>query len=323
MKHVFVINPAAGQGQAAALPGELEAVCQAAGIDYEIYRTKGPGDGEEFVRETCRAHLMHDRSGDAAKDAAALRFYACGGDGTLHEVANGAAGFGGVEIGCIPAGTGDDFIRNFPAADFTYLPGQIRGEALSCDLIRYEGICDGRQVSRYCVNMFNIGFDCNVVDLTARIKRVPLVAGPVAYLTSVLVTLLEKKGANLRVEYADGFVYDGPLLLISVANGSFCGGGIKGLPRADVQDGRMDVSLVRNVSRRTFLRLFPKYMKGTHLEDQRLAGTLKYSHEAGLRISPNNDTMKLCVDGEICQAQEIRFRICPGAMRFVLPGGRK
>lgn len=316
MKHVFVVNPAAGQGEAAGLSGEIEAVCSVAGGSYEIYETTAVGDAERFVRERCEQYAD---GREASEDSSRLRFYACGGDGTLGEVVNGAADYDFTEVGCIPVGTGNDFIRNFPEARFDDLIAQIRGEACLCDLMHYEGICDGREVSRYCVNMFNIGFDSNVVDMTARMKRLPLVTGSMAYLASIAAMLIEKKGADLRVEYEDGFVYDGKLLLISIANGCFCGGGIKGLPRARTDDGVFDVSLVKNVPRHVFIRLFPKYMKGTHLEEKRLADVVRYTHERGLVISPRSDSMKLCVDGEITKAGQIRLKICPGAVRFVVP----
>ena len=81
----------------------------------------------------------------------------------------------------------------------------------------------------------------------------------------------------------------------------------------------MDVSLVKNVSRRVFIRLFPKFMKGTHLEEPRLADVIRYSQEETLTISPNNDEMKLCVDGEISKAGPIRMKIQKGALRFIIP----
>lgn len=315
MKYYFILNPAAGQGRASELTDDIRALCEVSGIDCEIHETTAVGEAETFVRGVCKAY--------AQEQGGQLRFYACGGDGTLSEVVNGMMGFAFAEAGCIPTGTGNDFVRNFPEADFTDLAAQIRGSSGLCDLIHYEGICDGRPVSRYCVNMFNIGFDCNVVDMTDRMKRLPLMTGPVAYLASVAAMLIGKKGADLSVAYDDGYIYDGRLLLISIANGSFCGGGIKGLPRAVTSDGVMDVSLVRNVSRLTFVTLFPKYMKGTHLEEPRLASVIRYTHEQSLTISPNRGTMKFCVDGEITKAGEIRFRICPDAFRFVVPARKE
>ena len=322
-KCIFVINPAAGQGEAANLKDDIRALCEAAGLAYEIHETTGPGKGETFVRTRCKA-FSWEKFDSLASDEI-LRFYACGGDGTLNEVVNGAIGYDFAEVGCIPVGTGNDFVRNFPAADFSNLADQIRGRAQPCDLIRYEGICDGVPTSRYCVNMCNIGFDSNVVDLTARMKRLPFMSGTLAYLTSVATMLIERKGADLRVEYpggsdsAPGYVYDGKLLLIAIANGAFCGSGMQGVPRATTDDGLMDVSLVRYVPRRTFVRLFPKYMKGTHLSEPRLKDVIRYSKERQLLISPNHDTMKFCVDGEIAKAGQVRFAICPGVFRFVVP----
>ena len=66
---------------------------------------------------------------------------------------------------------------------------------------------DGRVQTRYCANMFNIGFDCNVVDLTAKLKTYPLLAGSMAYLMAVLCILIKKKGADLRVELDGEDVY--------------------------------------------------------------------------------------------------------------------
>ena len=313
-RHLFIINPAAGQGEAIKLRSEIDAVCSIAGVDYGIYETESAGDAENFVRAHCEEYAEGQDAGEEI-----LRFYACGGDGTLNEVVNGACGYDFTEVGCIPAGTGNDFIRNFPSRRFDDLVAQVQGESRLCDLIHYEGHINGETVSRYCVNMFNIGFDSNVVDMMARMKRLPLITGSLAYLASVGAMLIGKKGANLRVEYKDGFVHNGKLLLISVANGCFCGGGIKGLPKAVTDDGVFDVSLVKNVPRRTFIRLFPKYTKGTHLKEKRLQDVIRYTHETALLIAPKHPPMKLCVDGEITKAGKVLFRIQPKAFRFVLP----
>ena len=78
--------------------------------------------------------------------------------------------------------------------------------------------------------MFNIGFDCNVADMTAKMKKKPLISGSMAYLFSIFAILIKKKGANLKIELDDIVKYEGPLLLTSLANGCFCGGGIKSNP---------------------------------------------------------------------------------------------
>lgn len=314
MRHIFVINPLAGKkGKPQQLKEQIHAAGEKLSQQVEIYETKAPGDGELFVRQSC----------GAKEPGELIRFYACGGDGALNEVANGAVGFPGVEVGCVPLGTGNDFVRNFASPQaFLDIEGQLAGKAMECDLIWYkEEKDDPTDKGRYCVNMFNIGFDCNVVDQTSRAKTWPLVRGSFAYLLSVAIILIKKEGADLKVFYEDGRVYDGKLLLIAVANGCFCGGGVKGLALAKVDDGLMDVSLVRNIARRTFIRLFPKYAKGTHLEDSRVRDFLDYDKCRELTIVPNGGDMKLCVDGEILHTGKVSFKIVPRAIQFAVPAG--
>jgi diacylglycerol kinase family enzyme len=197
MKHIFILNPAAGKGRAAGffLPKIIE-TSKRLGIDYEIHRTIAPDDARHFVKKRCEA---------AAADPepeAALRFYACGGDGTINEVVNGAFGYKNVETAMIPAGTGNDFPRNFGKIKaFEDIERQILGTARPVDVIRYEYIpvnpvsktpsssyeldaifeSDPDPVIRYGINMFNIGFDCNVAAKTAEFKAHPFITGPLAY----------------------------------------------------------------------------------------------------------------------------------------------
>ena len=100
MKHIFLINPAAGKkGNAESIiRPQIEDYCGKEGLDYEIYVTKCQGDAQNYCRE-------HAKSGEA------LRFYACGGDGTLYAVVNGAYGYPNCEVAVIPLGSGNDFVR--------------------------------------------------------------------------------------------------------------------------------------------------------------------------------------------------------------------
>ncbi|MCQ4637326.1 hypothetical protein NE619_11380 [Anaerovorax odorimutans] len=317
MRHIFVINPLAGKkGRTQRLEEQIRAAGARLGEQVEIYETKFQGDGERFVRKTCEEQTGNEK----------VRFYACGGDGALNEVANGAFGFANAEVGCVPLGTGNDYVRNYASPQaFLDIEAQLRGRAVDSDLIRYVQE-EGEEVEeagafRYCVNMFNIGFDCNVVDQTSRAKNWPLVKGSFAYLLSVAIILIKKEGADLKVYYEDGTSFDGKLLLIAVANGCFCGGGVKGLPLSILDDGLLDVSLIKDVPRRTFIRLFPKYAKGVHLGDKRAQEIIDYRKCRKLTIAPNSGKMKLCVDGEILYTGKVSFEIVPRAMRFSVPAG--
>lgn len=312
MKTVFLLNPKAGKGKGLdRIKEEVDMTAKMTGIDAGIYLTKSVGDAEKF------AGLAAD---EAEKKGEEIRLIACGGDGTLNEVINGVIGHSCASVGVMPIGTGNDFVRNFSdAGDFMSVEAQLKGTVKKCDLIRYSGVIGGKEQTRYCVNMFNIGFDCNVVDLTAKVKEYPLLKGSLAYLVSVLAILVKKKGASLKVEIDGETVQDGPVLLTAVANGAFCGGGVKGLPKANLTDGMMDASIIYNVSRREFLKKFPYYAKGTHLELPDVDKIVYYRQCREVTITPLEGVMRLCVDGEISDAGRVHMEIVPEAANIVVP----
>lgn len=330
MKHVFIMNPESGKVRnRERLIVEIRKAAKELGADYEIYFTTGKGDGGAYARALCERYCK-DSGEDVSEVSwnetkpARLRIYGCGGDGTINELVNGCFGYAGVEIGAIPMGTGNDYIRNYgKAADFKNIRRQMRGRSVSSDLIGFHAVYNKNITEGYCANMFNIGFDCNVVDLTSRVKRWPLVGGSLAYLISVFLILIRKKGADLRIEYADGRVLDGKILLIAIANGCYCGGGVKGVPYCKLDDGLMDVSVVNNISRTSFISLFPSYAKGTHMQRYKIQAQkiIQYSKETSLKITANRESLRLCTDGEITTQKTVEFSIVPNGFRFVVPEG--
>jgi len=303
MKHIFVLNPAAGKGDAEKkiLPQILSAA-KKSGVDYEIHRTMHVGDARRFVRSRC-----------TALEGELLRFYAVGGDGTLNEVVNGALRCPNAEIALIPAGTGNDFPRMFSSPKaFLDIAKQIKGKARPMDLIR----CN----ESHFINMLNIGLDCAVVAKTAEIKKNSPLNGSAAYLASLTSSFLANKGCFLTVEFEDGTVEEGEFTLVAVGNGAFCGGGFKGVPQASVDDGLLDVSLIRKVDRKTFLALVRKYHQGTHLNDPKAREIVKYVQCRKVVIT-SSERLLFCADGELAKAKRIELEILPGAIRFSLPEG--
>ncbi len=303
MKHIFILNPAAGRGNAEAkiLPEILSSV-KKNGIDYEIHRTINAGDASHFVKNHCLKETEET-----------MRFYAIGGDGTLNEVANGAFGFENAEIALIPAGTGNDFPRSFSHPEaFLDIPKQLAGKARPIDLIRYN--------DRYLVNMLNIGLDCAVVAKTAELKKKPLLNGSMAYIAGLASVFGTNKGCKMTVTLEDGSREEGEFTLLAVGNGAFCGGGFKGVPKASIDDGLFDVSMIRKVNRRTFLALIGKYHDGTHLESPKTEGLIKYVQCKKLMIS-SNERLQICADGEISKTKQIELELLPGAIRFSVPEG--
>ena len=312
MKTLFIMNSHAGSVDrtSSVIEAIKEYISSHNNETIEIHETASVGEAETYASKWCRENISED----------SLYVFACGGDGTVNEVLNGVISYDNVSLGIVPIGTGNDFCRSIPeAGDFLDISAQMEGSAVRCDVIRYSGDIDGKQSARYCANMFNIGFDCNVVDMTAKVKRSRFISGSLAYLVSVLIILIKKKGANLKIEL-DGKVFqDGRLLLTSIANGRFCGGGVMSNPLASLCDGYMDVNIVHNVSRLRFLKLFPSYQKGTHIDIEGIEKTVEPHKCRKAVVTPLDGSMRLCTDGEITDAGIITFEIVPSAVNVIVP----
>lgn len=310
MKFVFLINPMAGKGNSIE---RLKSAITEAGKklqkNFEIYTTKSVGDAEAYVHNRCE------------NDSSPTAYMACGGDGTFNEVLNGAYGFPNASVGVIPTGTGNDFCRNFEGCDFADIESQFGGTPSPCDLIRYKGSVNGTEVVKYCANMFNIGFDCNVVDMTAKLKQYPFIKGSPAYFLGILGVLIKKKGADLKIEIDGKEVHNGKLLLTAIANGCFCGGGVKSNPYAKTDDGLMDINIIKDVPRRMFVPCLPKYMKGTLFETDRYAHFASTTQCKSVIITPNG-SMRLCVDGEIFDAEKVEFDILSKGINIIKPANK-
>jgi len=310
MKHLFIVNPAAGKGKGIdTLIRKINTASQKFQVESEIHITGRIGDAENFVRAYC-----HDMA-----DGECVRAYSCGGDGTLNEVVNGLYGFKSAEAACIPIGSGNDFARNFDGGDPLDIEAQINGVSQTVDLLKYTEQRGHDPKIRYCINMFNIGFDSDVAFRVGELKRIPFITGPMAYLVGTFSSLAKKKSIKLKAIFDDGMVHDGPVLQIDIGNGCYYGGGIKAVPGASLRDGLLDVSIVEDVSMLRFLSLFPKYKKGTHLAVKNIEEIVTYTQCRSLVIEPDSETMRICTDGEISVTGPLRIEIVPSAILFSVP----
>lgn len=302
MRNIFIINPAAGKGcDLDKLEARIKAKASELGESAEIYYSKSVGDAEVFVRDTC-----------AVSAEEKLRFYACGGDGTVNEVFNGAAGFKFAEIGIIPIGTGNDFIRNFGEKEwFLDIEAQLRGDAIDLDCMKLG--------DRYAVNLVNLGFDCAVVETVANIKRKAWISSKMAYIAGVLIEFLRMPGAKIKSLTVDGKkIEKNDLQLCAFANGSFYGGGFHCAPLAEINDGIMDICIVNRVSRIQFATMISKYKKGTYLESKRIMKLAEY-HKCKTACIEFEGETAFCIDGEIHRGFGLDIELVPSAFRLILP----
>ena len=301
MIHYFILNPAAGSGKASSdLLPSLHKYLKESDLDYEIHRSLSKNDVSSWVRSR-------------AESGEEMRFYAIGGDGTINDVLNGMIVNPNAQLAVFPCGSGNDFVKNFSEKkNFLNIENQINGSVVPVDVIKFN--------DSYCINMLNIGTDCDIVTESLRLRSEKNIKGAASYAVAA-VSVLAKRG-TYHMKYVDenGAAQEEELLLIAVANGKFCGGGFKSCPRASVQDGLMDVAVVRPVEGLKLFKMLLEYRSGTYLDDEKGAKYFKYMQLSEFTLSPADD-FNVSVDGEIEPFVDTHFSVLPGAVKFVIPKG--
>jgi len=297
MKHIFLYNPAAGQGAARSL---LEATI-AQHEDCEFYVTRGPRDATAYIERRI-----------AAAPVEKLCFVACGGDGTINEVASGVAGH---ENGCFtvyPCGSGNDFVKIFGGpARFLDLDALLAAEPAPIDILKVD--------DRWCINVFSFGFDTGVLKTMNRVKRKPFMGGKKAYYVGIVDALMKsmKTGCTITVDGEPFFA--GDILLCTFANAQYVGGSFRCAPRAEIDDGLIEVCLVKPISRLSFVKLIGSYTAGTHLEDPRMKDIVRYTRAKKLTVESAAGLLPVSLDGEVIERKRFTVEIVPAGVNFALP----
>lgn len=297
MKHLFIINPAAGsRDRTAEYTAAIEDACGKRGLDYRIEVSAAPGECRRLARE-------------AAETGEEYRIYACGGDGTLNEVAAGAAGFDNAAVSILSGGSGNDFVKIFddPKAFFD-LERLLDAQEVSFDLIR----CN----DDYALNICSVGLDARIGTDVARYKRIPLLHGFRAYAASTVVNVVRGIAEHYVVEI-NGERIDSEQTFVCVCNGRFYGGGFNPVPEADPADGVLDVLLVKKVSRLQVPAVIGKYKNGRYRE---LAQLIRHIPTDHVRILCDKPTA-INLDGELRTAQVVDISLAKEKVRFFYPKG--
>lgn len=298
MTLVFLINPAAGKyDRTEELTVQIHALMKSDERPYRIYRTKCPGDAEQFVRNTAESAPEEE-----------FLFIACGGDGTLNEVVNGAVGLDNVTVTHFPTGSGNDFVRMFDPEyrAFGNLAALLHGFSVKLDMIR---CCD-----RYSLNICSAGLDARITARVPKIKRLPLLSGSTAYLAAIAVEFFKKLAMSVKV-WVDGIAHHGDYTILVAANGAYYGGGFHPMPDANPGDAILDFLLVKKVSHLRMIQLLGKYKAGRYRDcpKEMLHLTGGSMHlEAQMPITVN-------VDGEVFERTKVDIALAKEKLRFILP----
>lgn len=287
----FVANPVSGRGKGAR---HLESLRRVASAHHS-----------ELVLSESSEHLTK-LARDAVRQGVE-RLIAAGGDGTFHHLAIGLAE-SDCALAMIPVGRGNDLATTLeiPSRVPAAIEMAIHGSTRAIDL--------GRIGDLYFTVQCGVGFDSEVATFAN--DRTRWLQGALVYPYSALRTILRFKAPLLRVE-TEREVFEERAMLVVAANCPRFGGGMKIAPGASLDDGLLDLVIVKEVSRRQFLRVFPKVYRGTHLSHP----AVKVVRTAHARLSIDPET-SIYGDGEVLQSlhlEPIEIGVEPRALRVVAP----
>lgn len=234
----FLINPKAGRGLSAASFDSLRKLASRAGAGFVVSRNAAD------LREQARR----------AVEDGIERLLVAGGDGTMHLAIQGLANTP-CALGVIPVGTGNDLsgtLKIPPDVDVAVQRG-LTGKIRPIDLIRVG--------ETYSVSYLGVGFDSETTEFANQVK---ILKGPLIYPYSVIHTLASFVPPSMRILHDEG-VFEGRVMFANLANLPRFGGGMQIAPHAKIDDGVLDLVIVKEISRRTLLAIFPKVYSGKHV----------------------------------------------------------
>ncbi|MEG1790364.1 MAG: YegS/Rv2252/BmrU family lipid kinase [Oscillospiraceae bacterium] len=301
MRHLFIVNPVAGKLKPEEKERHISRVIESMapelreGSEFEIYVTRAPMDACAKIK--AEAQLRDE-----------LRVYACGGDGTLNECVNGAAGLPNVAVTHFPCGTGNDFIKTFGLEKnrFFDLEQLVAGEVRPLDIID----CNGR----YSINICSVGLDARIGIDVHKYSNIPIIGGATGYVVSTAANYIKGIKNEMTVE-ADGLTCGPELNMVCICNGRFYGGGFNPTKDARPDDGIMDCLIISGVNRLTLVAAIMAYSKGKY---KTLPKYITCIRTKDLHVfSPEPQVIN--VDGEEQHAKDIHFHLVPGGVNFVFP----
>jgi YegS/Rv2252/BmrU family lipid kinase len=294
------VNPASANGSTGRRWPEIARTAAAAGVAGDALFSQRPGELTELTRR-------------AIADGARL-LVVVGGDGTVHEVVNGALGASGVELAVLPRGTGKDFVRSLR------IPSDLRraldvardGQARTVDLGRasYRS-WDGSEGSAIFANFAGAGISGAIARRANTSSKA--LGGRVSFLAATVAVFASWKSAEVAVRI-DAERRSGRMFEVLAMNGDYAGGGMWVTPDAEPDDGRIDVLLIGDVTKADFVRTFPKIYRGKHLSHPKIE--VLHGRTVEVDATP---AVPVVLDGEQPGTTPARFEIVPQALRVRVP----
>lgn len=302
MRHIFIINPAAGKRDCAeSMRTMIGLVCRKCGIEPLIFMSEYKGYEREMTEKLC--DLFPDER---------LRFYSIGGSGTLSNIISGIRDFSTTEVACYPTGLSNDFLKSYGknTSQFRSLEALINGRVDHVDMIDANGY---RAMVFSCFGLGNSCFSDALI-----FKVVSAIKPHLTYTLSILIDLLKNKCGKYRIDI-DGRDCTGEYAMVACFNGICMGGNVMPLKDARPNDGTLNFILVSKMSRLKQLRTLGDFARGKlekHKNNIRLINGhhAEITRDDGKQIAFNSD-------GECVRGLTNVVKVAPEKLLFVVPEG--
>jgi YegS/Rv2252/BmrU family lipid kinase len=312
MLPLVIANPKSAGGSTRQRWSEIASDLRTHFGPFSVAFTRAPGHGIELAR----------RSAENGRKF----IIACGGDGTINEIANGILTSGkNVELGIFPSGTGGDFRRTIGMPSETREAARALrdGETKSIDVGKVTFIDhDDQEAERYFLNITSFGLAASIIERvkgTTSLSWLPLdnVRGRASFALSTLQEVIAIGATTVRVRIDDKDERTLQTVNFCVANARYFGGGMKIAPGAKINDGFLDVINIGDINTAKIILNAYSLYRGTHIELPEVKDTLAKRIEA--RPLNAGQEVHIEIDGELAGKLPATYEIVPGALRIRVP----
>lgn len=312
---LVIVNPKSASGSTREKWSATASDLRAHFGPFSVAFTKGPGDGIDLAERAAKSGRQF--------------IIACGGDGTINEVANGILRSGiDAELGVLPSGTGGDFRRTLglPLGNREAAAALRDGVSRHIDAGRVTFLDHrGKSASRYFLNVSSAGLAANIIERVKSQKvfdwlPVESLRGRANFAVSTLQQVLDLDPVMLNVRFDDGPEAKLQTIAFCVANSRYFGGGMLIAPDASLNDGLLDVVNIGDIGALKIIINAHTLYRGTHHGLQEVNGsTAKKIEISG--VDPDRD-IRIETDGELPGRLPATYEIVPDAIRVRVPKSR-
>ncbi len=287
-KYKLIANPVAGRGKTRGLISRVLELLARKGAVHDLELTVGPKEAGKIARIACSDFDV---------------IVAVGGDGTVNEVVQGMV-FSGKPLAVIPGGSGNDFTKALN------VPEDVEGAVQALLNGKTKVIDAGKINNTYFANGVGVGFDAAVTRESRGIKGL---RGLPLYLTALVKALGSYEPVSMKISM-NGQVIEQKLFMLSIGNGTTCGGGFRLTPHAKLDDHLLDVTMVQPLGVLSIFRYLPDVFRGT-IDKIQCAAMKKTARLTVESSSP----APAHVDGEVYTENNTSFaiEIIPNALTVI------